>query len=276
MNRTLPTRDRGDRSGVTGGVSRSPGLVSSAVGLVGRTPAATRRPDEEKPPRVNPGGWRKWLQFGESALERITSLAVRALHGRDCQAHLPSQGTANESTHAVSLPVRRFHDFCQASAILALQQVQNPLGLAAFAGGWLLLALGRFLPLGGLLGRLALGGRDVGALLLTARSIEEAASTAGVTPRTLFRWQKEPEFDAAYRAAKRASFGQSIARLHHLCNAAVSTLGKVMLDPATPPATKVRAADSILDHTTKAIEIEDIEARVSELEHSAENAKQRR
>jgi hypothetical protein len=38
-----------------------------------------------------------------------------------------------------------------------------------------------------------------------------------------------------------------------------------MLDAATPPATKVRAADSILNHTAKAIEMEDIERRVSEL-----------
>ena len=34
-----------------------------------------------------------------------------------------------------------------------------------------------------------------------------------------------------------------------------------MLDSATRPANRVTAADSILDHTTKAIEIEDIEAR---------------
>jgi hypothetical protein len=61
------------------------------------------------------------------------------------------------------------------------------------------------------------------------------------------------------------SFGQSIARLHYLSSAAVSALGKVMLDAATPPATKVRAADSILNHTAKAIEMEDIERRVSEL-----------
>jgi hypothetical protein len=77
----------------------------------------------------------------------------------------------------------------------------------------------------------------------------------------------------AYRAAKRTAFGQSIARLHHLSSAAVSTLGKVMLDSATPAATRVRAADSILNHTTKAIEIEDIEARVTELERAAEQAK---
>lgn len=33
---------------------------------------------------------------------------------------------------------------------------------------------------------------------------------------------------------------------------------------------RVRAADSILDHSAKAVEIEDIEARVAELEKAAE------
>jgi transposase-like protein len=110
--------------------------------------------------------------------------------------------------------------------------------------------------------------------LLTHRTIEEAARSIGVDPKTLLRWMKEPEFDNAYRAAKRAAFGQSIARLHHLSSAAVSTLGKIMLDSATPPATRVRAADSILDHTTKAIEIEDIDARLSELERATKASKQ--
>jgi len=50
-------------------------------------------------------------------------------------------------------------------------------------------------------------------------------------------------------------------------------LGKVMLDPGTPAATKVRAADSILNHTVKAIEVEDHEARLSELERSADDSK---
>jgi len=81
---------------------------------------------------------------------------------------------------------------------------------------------------------------------------------------------KELEFDTAYRAAKRAAFGQSIARLHQLASAAVTTLGKVMLEPGTPPATRVRAADSILNHTTKSIEIEEIEARVAEVERATE------
>jgi len=108
--------------------------------------------------------------------------------------------------------------------------------------------------------------------LLTTRTTEEAARAVNVSAKTLLRWQKEPEFDAAYRAAKRAAFGQSIARLHYLSSAAVSTLGKVMLDATTPPATKVRAADSILDHTLKAIESDDVEARLAALERAAEKS----
>jgi hypothetical protein len=54
---------------------------------------------------------------------------------------------------------------------------------------------------------------------------------------------------------------------------AVSVLLKVMVDSATPASVKVRAADSVLDHSAKAIEIEDIEARLSELERAAEASK---
>ncbi len=61
--------------------------------------------------------------------------------------------------------------------------------------------------------------------LLTQRNIDEAARSVGIAPNTLLRWMKEPEFDAAYREAK-------------------------------------RAADSIFNHAAKAIEIEEIEARV--------------
>jgi hypothetical protein len=108
------------------------------------------------------------------------------------------------------------------------------------------------------------------AALLSHRSVEEAARAINVATRTLIRWQKDPEFDVAYRAARRAAFAQSVARLQQASSAAVSTLLKVMVDPGTPASTKVRAADSVLAHTIKAIEVDDIEARVSELERAAE------
>ena len=108
------------------------------------------------------------------------------------------------------------------------------------------------------------------AALLTQRNIDEAAKAAGIAPNTLLKWMKEPEFDAAYREARRAAFRQSVARLQQASGAAVSTLLKIMVDASAPHSTRVRAADSVLDHSAKAIELEDIEARVAQLERAVE------
>ena len=109
--------------------------------------------------------------------------------------------------------------------------------------------------------------------LLSSRNVEEAARVAGVDPRTLYRWMKDPEFDAAFRAARRSAFGQTTARLQQGSSAAATILMKLMLDANTPASTRVRAAEIIVSHAAKAIEIEDIEARVSELERAAEASK---
>ena len=111
------------------------------------------------------------------------------------------------------------------------------------------------------------------AALLTQRNIDEAAKTIGVAPNTLLKWMKEPGFDAAYREARRLAFRQSVARLQQASGAAVSTLLKVMLDINAPHSTRVRAADSVLDHAAKAIEIEDVEACVAGLERAVESSK---
>jgi hypothetical protein len=75
---------------------------------------------------------------------------------------------------------------------------------------------------------------------------------------------------------RRADHGQSIARLQQATSAAVLTLLKVMVDADTPASTKVRAADSVLNHSAQAIEIEDVEVRVTELEPAAAASGKRR
>jgi len=112
------------------------------------------------------------------------------------------------------------------------------------------------------------------AALLTQRNVEEAARSAGIGVRTLLRWLKLPEFQNAYRQARRETFSQSIARLQQGTSAAATTLLKVMIDPSAPASVRVRAADSVLNHASKAIEIEDIEARLSELERASEASRQ--
>lgn len=114
------------------------------------------------------------------------------------------------------------------------------------------------------------------AALLTQRNVEAAARSVGIGANTLLRWMKDRDFDAAYRDARRAAFGQSIARLQQATSAAATTLLKTMIDANTPASVKVRAAEAIFNHAAKAIEIEDIEARVAVLEQAAGKKGQRR
>jgi transposase-like protein len=112
--------------------------------------------------------------------------------------------------------------------------------------------------------------------LLTNQGVDNAARAVGIAPRTLYRWMNEPLFDKAYRKARRDAFGQGTARLQQASGAAVSTVLKIMVDQHAPASTKLRAAELVLTHGAKAIELEDVEARVSELERAAEESKNKR
>jgi hypothetical protein len=79
-----------------------------------------------------------------------------------------------------------------------------------------------------------------------------------------------PEFKAAYHKARRDAFGQATARLQQGSSAAASTLLKIMLDKDAPASCRLRAAKSVLNHAAKAIEIEDIAARVAALEEATQ------
>jgi len=96
-----------------------------------------------------------------------------------------------------------------------------------------------------------------------------SADPAGRYADALIRWMKLPEFQKAYREARRAAFGQAIARLQQGTSAAATTLLKLLIEPSAPGSVRARVADSIFNHAAKAIEIEDIEARVTELEQAA-------
>jgi transposase-like protein len=107
--------------------------------------------------------------------------------------------------------------------------------------------------------------------LLTQRNVEEAARVVPVGTTTLYRWMKDAEFAASYRAARLAAFGQASARLQQASGAAVAVIVKIMVDPGAPAGTRVRAADLVLRYATEASE-EDIEACLSELNGARQGA----
>jgi transposase-like protein len=107
------------------------------------------------------------------------------------------------------------------------------------------------------------------AALLTQQTIENAARSIGIGLSTLLRWQKDPEFDAEYRAAQRAAYRQTTARLQQASP-------KLMVDSNTPASVRARTADSVLSHAAKAIEIQDLDARLAALEAAAASGQHRR
>ena len=107
------------------------------------------------------------------------------------------------------------------------------------------------------------------AAVLSQRNLDEAARVAGVGVATLMRWQKLPEFQDALRRARREALSQTIGRLQQGSSAAATTLLKVMVDQNTPASTKVRAADSVMNHALRAMELGEVLERLTKLERAA-------
>ena len=102
--------------------------------------------------------------------------------------------------------------------------------------------------------------------LLGAPTVQEAAQVAQVGERTLWRWLQEPEFQRAYMQARRQVVSQAVARLQQATGEAVEGLQEVLKNDDASSSAKVSAARTILELSFKALELEDLEARITELE----------
>jgi hypothetical protein len=111
------------------------------------------------------------------------------------------------------------------------------------------------------------------AALLTQKSTEDAARVIGVGVSTLRRWMRIPEFDAAYRQARRDAMWQTIARLQQNSGAAAATIFKIMVDLNAAASSRLRAAERVIEYGLRGMETEDIHARVSALERAADLSK---
>ncbi len=104
--------------------------------------------------------------------------------------------------------------------------------------------------------------------LLAEPTIARAAEASGVGERSLRRWLAEPAFSRAFRAARREAFGHAISLTQKYAPTAVATLTKVMTDPAATWSARVSAATSLLRFGRDAVELDDLEARLTDLEQS--------
>ena len=74
---------------------------------------------------------------------------------------------------------------------------------------------------------------------------------------TAWRISKTPEFEEEYRQARYEAVGQSFGRLNQGTGAAATVLLKIMLDPTNSAASRVHAADRVIQHSKSHLELED-------------------
>jgi len=105
----------------------------------------------------------------------------------------------------------------------------------------------------------------IGALI-SQHSISDAAKSAKIGKRTLWRWLKMENFKRAYLDARREVVTQAIVKIQAGMTAAAETLLEVMKSKKSSPSARVSAARTLLDFGLRAIEIEELELRVESLE----------
>lgn len=110
------------------------------------------------------------------------------------------------------------------------------------------------------------------AALLKHRTVSEAAREVEIGIQTLYRWMKDPEFDADLRKAKQAAFGQANARLQQAAQPAAALMYKTIMDTTVPLSIRLRAADRILSYAQKARDSEQTEERLAALEQKVKES----
>ncbi|MBA2469380.1 MAG: hypothetical protein H0V37_08240 [Chloroflexia bacterium] len=95
--------------------------------------------------------------------------------------------------------------------------------------------------------------------IVATGDVTVAAQSVGVNRATLYRWMKQPQFVQAVHAAEADAVEDLSRMLVRLGRTAVATLARAMSDPATPAATKVRAADATLSKLLQLRELATLE-----------------
>lgn len=94
---------------------------------------------------------------------------------------------------------------------------------------------------------------------------DAAAAAADVSPRTLYRWRRDPVFMAGLREADSDALGEVARVLNTASRTAVDMLVSVINDPKSSPGLKVRAAGEILRHRAVFFEAMTLSEDVAEL-----------
>jgi hypothetical protein len=103
-------------------------------------------------------------------------------------------------------------------------------------------------------------------LFCEGQAAADVARAVGVTPRTVSRWMRRPEFVQALTEQRAALRSEVVNRLHTEADRAVRVVAGIMNNTAVHPAVRLKAAQDILDRVTGQAQLDELTARVAEME----------
>lgn len=103
------------------------------------------------------------------------------------------------------------------------------------------------------------------AALLTEPTITAAAARAGVAPKTIYKWLRQPVFTEELRRVQNQEIDQAAARLAGGLSEALDELYSLMTG-AKSEAVRRQAVTEWFDRTHQFIELRDLEQRLAALE----------
>jgi len=107
-------------------------------------------------------------------------------------------------------------------------------------------------------------------ILATCTNYQEAARQLDITPPTIYQWLQDPEFAAKLEETRSSIVSDAVSKMKGYSIKAVETLA-ALLDDASSQV-KRAAANDILNHVGRLMELKEIEVRLKALE----NAQQKR
>lgn len=97
----------------------------------------------------------------------------------------------------------------------------------------------------------AISNEQIIAALLQHGTIKEAAAAAGTAPRTIYDRMNDREFRAEYAAAKNDLIRQAVFSINGKLAQAIEAVADIMTDKEVNPATRLQAAQTILNNAGK-------------------------
>lgn len=107
--------------------------------------------------------------------------------------------------------------------------------------------------------------------LLSCGSVRKAAAALGCSPATVRNRLKDTAFRQRYDEERGNVLADATEQMKSKVTAAVDTLHAVMTDENCAASVRVSAADSLLRHTLRFVEVTELADRISALERLTES-----